>query len=204
MLTGMKRFLVMATFLSVSFISWGQLSVGVKAGININEVIIKDLPREITDDSNSGTGFYAGVYGKVKITDKLSFIPELQFSQKGTRDNGGDNVKLNYLELPLLVAYTPLKWIGIDLGASVSYRLSTTFSTDRPQTTFDDFKDKDFDLGLIGGLRVPLFGRVSVLGRYYLGVTPVAGIEYRFVDTETITTKEYMRTVQLGLNYRLK
>src|SRR5687767_13114373 len=114
----MKKILLALPFLLISVYSFGQLSLGVKAGLNVNDIAIKDALPGMEMEKKASMGFHVGVYTQLAISKKFSFIPELQFSQRGYKYlfSSDSRVNMNYLELPLLLSYSPVEFLNIDLG----------------------------------------------------------------------------------------
>ncbi|HYF67428.1 MAG TPA: outer membrane beta-barrel protein [Ohtaekwangia sp.] len=72
------KYVLTAILISFSLYSYGQFSWGVKAGLNINDIAVEGLPKGIEDKSSTSIGFHFGTYGEINISEKFSFIPELQ------------------------------------------------------------------------------------------------------------------------------
>jgi hypothetical protein len=204
----MKKILLAVPFLLISVYSFGQFSLGVKAGLNVNDVIIKDAPWG-ADGMKANIGFHVGVYGKLAISKKFSFIPELQFSQRGYKSTSATSsdarVNLNYLELPLLLSYSPVEFLNIDLGPNFAYKLSAVSKSDGTSRNIDNIFEEDLDVGITGGLRFNVSEKISIVGRYYYGISSLYEISLRDVDNnplETVTV--HNRNVQVGLSYRIK
>jgi hypothetical protein len=136
---------ILILLLSVSHLtSLAQVSIGVKAGFNFNNTVIKDVPPSFSLPSQSevAVGFHFGVFSQIKLTNRLNLIPEFQYSQRGTKYNSPSmNININYLELPIMASYS-IKSFAIDFGPQVAYRLSSTLDA-----------YKDFDFGLVGSVR---------------------------------------------------
>lgn len=154
-------------------------SFGIKAGLNFSNIIK-------TDDSNFktnyNTGFNAGVFLNLPVVDRLSFQPELMFSQKGYKSDRtgvlGDGTltqTTNWIEIPILADIEAAKGFNIYLGPQVSFLTKTvnkydgTFSSSQ-QTTYesDANKFKKSILGGVLGIGINLNSKLSLNGRYAL------------------------------------
>ncbi|HYF67429.1 MAG TPA: outer membrane beta-barrel protein [Ohtaekwangia sp.] len=111
-------------------------------------------------------------------------------------------MNLNYIELPILISYSIAKWCNLDFGQNISYKISAAAKGDGSSQNIDTFYDKDLDLGLIAGLRVPLPSKFTLIGRYYLGLSSISELNFTDVNGETTSVKEYNRTGQFGISYR--
>lgn len=205
----MKKILLALPFLLISVYSFGQLSLGVKAGLNVNDIAIKDPPPGGDDGIEATIGFHVGVYGKIAISKKFSFIPELQFSQRGYKfpliTSSDSRVNMNYLELPLLLSYAPVEFLNIDLGSTIAYKISTVLKSDGMSRKMGDDFDEDLDIGITGGLRFNVSEKIAIIGRYYYGVSSLFELHLRDDYNNAlgrITARN--RNVQVGLSYKIK
>jgi hypothetical protein len=198
----LMKTLVLILSLSVCYLtSLAQVSFGVIGGLNLTKTVYNDLPIGFTSANEPSwvSGLHVGVFGQVKLSEKLSVVPELQFSQKGYEvtysvTNVSSSVRINYLELPILLSYR-IKAISVDLGPSISYRLSSTLA--------DTYKD--FDFGLAGGLRVYVTEKFFVTGRFYYGLAGISQITFFDFSLRTVgTVTEYNRAIQFGIGYKIK
>lgn len=157
---------------------------GIKAGVNFSNMTIDD-----SDDSSLKTGFHAGVFGRMGISEQFSLQPELLYTTKGltnTYDNvlaeGEAKFNLNYIEIPVNLVYHLAEDFSFQLGPYISYLANANVSTDNSVLDFfeidtNDNIDRDnfksFDFGLTGGLDFSL--DPVVLGfKYNLGLVKVA------------------------------
>lgn len=205
----MKKLLLL--FLVLFYISsFGQVSFGLKAGLNVNDRAIKNnSSSSIQDNSRPDIGFHVGVFGELKFGKKILFIPEVYFSQKGfvlSAVASDARVNLNYLELPLIISYSPIPRLSIDLGPSFAYKISAVAKRDdHTKINIDDVFTENFDFGINGGLRFKVSERVSIIGRYSYGLVAIE--EHRFRDVNNNpegSVKYYNRTIQMSLSYRIK
>jgi hypothetical protein len=192
----MKKLALVISILLVNLDCSAQFSFGVKGGVNASNIVIKDLPTNQNYDPESLIGIHLGVLASVSLSERFSFIPELQYSQRGTKyiDNGfSGTIKINYLDLPLVASYS-FRSIAIDFGSQISTRLSSSVDA-----------YKDFDFGLIGGLRFNLGNNFFTLGRYYYGLAVISEIKYMDLFGNTLATaKMYNRSFQIGMGYKIK
>lgn len=101
-----------ALFVSASF---AQVKFGVTAGLNVSKFNLGgDYSSEEKFDYKAG--FQAGVVADLALNENFSIIPELLFSQRGSKrkvtmtEEGisviiKDDITLNYLQLPINAAY---------------------------------------------------------------------------------------------------
>ncbi len=150
---------------------------GVKGGFNMSNLYTDDA-----DDENILYGFNAGVYATLPVSDFVAIQPELLFTTRGSKleynnalAQGNVKLKLNYIELPLLVRVNITKNFNIHAGGYASYMVSAKSTGDgdfefEDQYNTDDFNK--FDAGLAGGIGVD-FNPLSVGLRYNYGLTTI-------------------------------
>ncbi len=113
----MKKILVLSLFsiLIMGVHAQGRFELGVKAGLNLSDVNMTNN-FDVDWSSSPNVGFAYGIFGKVKITKKLAFQPELYFANKEyifkEVDNSYDPTlysrhhnHLNEWDVPLLLTY---------------------------------------------------------------------------------------------------
>jgi hypothetical protein len=167
----------------------GETQFGIKGGVNFSHLYTQDA-----DKSKGLSGFNAGLFAKVPLASMLAFQPEIYFTTKGsevTYDNafvnGTARYKLNYIEVPLLLAINITDNFNVHAGPYVAYLLSGTV-TNKSNVTLFNFEDNlntdDYnriDAGLAAGAGLD-FKSVSFGARYIYGLTTV-GKEKTFMGT---------------------
>ena len=192
-------------FLLESSFVYSQVSFGVKAGVNIDYLIPeKDQVSSLSLTTTSGTGFHIGGFSKLKITKAFFFIPELQFIHKKMIDgNGNDSGKLtaNYLEVPLLISYAPVRIVNFDLGPGVNYAMSSTYE-------LLNRKSKEFlkkvDIGINAGVRMNITSSIAVIGRYYHGLINNSKITVYHGPTQYESSNFKNSTIEMSLAYTFR
>jgi hypothetical protein len=206
----MKKLLLL-TLVLFSISSFGQMSFGVKAGLNVNDIILKNTSSSANDYSDLyevNLGYHVGLYGVINLAEKFSLIPELQFSQKGfhyAADGTEGKVNLNYVELPILLSYSPIESLSIDFGPSFAYKISAVTKSDGSKNNSDNRFEQNFDFGINGGLRFSATKRISVIGRYYYGLVAIEEFVFRDVNNNPDgSLNVYNGSIQMSLSYRIK
>lgn len=131
------------------------------------------------------TGFVGGVYLTAPIAAGFAFRPEVLYAQKGAQDTESGTtvkIKLNYVEVPVLLQYTVPSTSAVRpqlyLGPAVSLKASCSLEASGGSTSCSDagFDVKTVDVSGVGGAAVafPLAGQTfSVGARYTLGFTKI-------------------------------
>ena len=181
-----KRLLVCLVSIAVLFLAVSpgraqNLEKGFKFGLSLANW----SGASIDEDFTSRTGFAAGVYLGLKISEGSSHQPEILYVQKGTKIAEGDAkvvFRADYLEIPILAKYafalSPGARVFVFAGPAVAFKISGKLFVE-----VDDFSDsydleelKSTDVGLAfgGGIEIPLGAlRLSADLRYTLGLTNV-------------------------------
>ncbi len=204
--SNMKRQILTFAILTCSYLTHAQISFGVKAGINFNSISASSSL--VGDTYKSNLAFHLGVFGQLKLKEKFFLIPELQFNQRGAFINNPPNsdvrLNLNYIDLPVLLSYQTVKQINIDLGPNISFKTSATATSGNSTNNVDKLYGKDVEFGISTGLRLNLSDKISIIGRYYHGITAIDEITYVDANNSNKTTITFSnRTLQFGLSYKL-
>lgn len=179
---------------------------GIKAGANLSNMI-----KTGDDDFNTEfkPGLHAGFFVDIPIVDRLSFAPEVVYSQKGYKRTGtsllfGDteySVTTNFIELPILAKINAAPGFNIFLGPQVSFLASSKTKFETENASFEQTIDEEND-----DLRKSLVGGVIGAG---FDITPQLGINARYAldlqknDNGNSETPEYKnQVIQVGLGYK--
>ena len=174
---------IMALLISTG--AYAQFSrFGVKAGVNFSNMTVDN-----SDDRTLKTGFHAGAFGRMGISEFFSLQPELLYSTKGFTNaydvalaEGEAKFNLNYIEIPVNVVYHLAEDFSFQLGPYVGYLASANVSTSNSILDFfqidtnDDINRdnfKSFDFGITAGLDFTL-DPVIIGFKYNLGLVNVA------------------------------
>lgn len=192
--------LLLAIFLVACVSGYSQIPLGFKVGVNVGQIVMKGVADDFDEDYSSIASFHVGVFSKLRLSDKFDFIPELQYIRKGYHYKSSysdGNIRLDYIELPLLISYKPISLLAIEAGPSFGVKIKESTYINLYEST---------DIGAVGGLRLNLTSKWSVVGRYYHGITSVKDIQYNSGPTpgpvEKVST--YNRNIQFSIAYYLK
>ncbi len=174
----MKRILILS-FVLISALAANAQSLGGRVGVNFSNIIK-------TGDSDFKTDFKPGVHAgltlDIPLVDRLSFAPELMYSQKGYKTNGssllgGDydySVTSHFVEVPILLKIKAASGFNIHLGPQISFLTSTTesFKTGsdeyRKERKEENDKLKKSILGGVIGAGFNIGTKTSLVARYAL------------------------------------
>jgi len=174
--------LVLAAFTSISF---AQMQFGLKAGANISNLIGDDAI-----DTETKTGFAAGVFFMYQFSTMFAIQPEIYYTMKGATEKqsiSGVTVDftytLDYIEIPLLLKLLiPIQGSSINpaifAGPAIGINTTAKFKAEaQGQTLEEDLEDvKSTDIGLVVGAGIGFPVGENELGfdlRYILGLTTI-------------------------------
>lgn len=180
----MKKIILTAVAVfGFAFANAQEVKFGVKAGLNIS-----NFSGDV-EDNKSRIGFQLGGFAEIKISDKFSIQPELLYSAQGANSKEVDNAndytfeeKINnsYLNIPVMAKFYVTPKFNVEVGPQIGFLLSskTKFeeslagvSVSAKEDTKDVFESTDF--GLNFGLGYDLTEKLSIGGRYNLGLSNI-------------------------------
>lgn len=205
----MKKIAIFSTAMLFAGVVNAQLAVGVKGGLNYSNIVK-------TGDNNFKTeykpGFHAGIFVEIPVVDRLSFAPEINYSQKGYKSSGSTlfgndytyTQTTNFIEIPILAKINAAPGFSIHLGPQVSFLTSTTLTektgNNVNKKTIDD-NNNNLRKSLVGGVIGAAFNvgnNVDLSARYALDLQKNDG-------NGNSSIPEYRNQVwQLGLGFKFK
>ncbi len=164
-------------------------SIGIKAGLNMANMLVKDDDETYSDDYEMKPGLHLGVVAELPLSDPIALEAGLLFSMKGFKmeENGVEaETNLNYLDIPvnlkagfdvgnakLIALAGPYFGIGLSgktkiEGGGEEIEEDIEWGNDEVE---DDLKRLDFGLGLGAGVE---FGAIGVSAVYNLGLSNIS------------------------------
>lgn len=174
-----------------------QATLGIKAGLNISDVVMTNyINPDVESDLGLKLGLHAGVFLSGDITESLGLSGELLYSDKGV--NGGSNVHLHYITLPLMIEYRLTDHISAELGPEPGYLFSATSRYGNAANTYSN----KLDLALDGGFRLDTHKMVFGI-RYCVGLLSVREPVEVVGPSGPEKIKYQNRVLQLSMGYKL-
>lgn len=200
----MKR-LVLLIFFCICFqISYSQISVGLRTGMNLSDQKFKD-----TDYGNYGKaiGLYGGVFAQLGPLSKRFNRVELNYTQKGVRHNiwePYENVRFNYLTFNYFYGYRPFKNFSVLVGPEIGY-LTKVKADYGYEHFFGKANYNKWDLAANLGLEYKIFKQLSLEARYSYGFRVLLKQDY--VNSNKVGPAQKGRNganqaFSVGLNYK--
>ena len=185
----MKKLLILPAMLMVSF-TYGQLSLGLKGGVNISNFTGGDFS---TVEKSALIGFHAGGLMHFRFGN-LILQPELLFSTQGaTLEKAGveSDYKVSYVTIPVMLQYEMASGFYLEGGPQVGFKVSE----DIPDMTIEDFaKGNDLSVGL--GLGYHAKGGFGIGARYNVGISKVGDFSSSNIDPDFQNA-----VIQVGIFY---
>jgi hypothetical protein len=183
----MKKVFTLLFVLSFfSVLSYGQMMIGPKAGLNIASIGGDDADQILEGESlDSKTGFAGGLFFTYQFSNMFAIQPEAYYTMKGATysEGGGElTISLDYIEVPLLFKFLipiegsnikPSIFAGPSIGFNMTAKSKVEFGGETQENDFkDETKSTEFSLAFGGGVGFPVGnGELGVDIRYVLGMS---------------------------------
>ena len=130
---------LIALFITSFTIQAQQSRYGFRLGLNYSDIDFDDNSSGIlVGNRDARIGFAAGFFAQYYLSEKFSIQPELQYSAQGERskialDNSSDRLKINVLQLPILLNFHINK-LTLSAGPQAGIRIWEWERTDDYET----------------------------------------------------------------------
>jgi hypothetical protein len=150
---------------------------GIRGGLNLATLHGDDASFDTVEPKNR-TGFCAGVFLAIPLSQSFFIQPEALYAQKGAKyEEGGEKltVKLDYVEVPLLFKGrfgSGNAKPSIFAGPAVAFKIKSRLELDGEEEDPEEIKGTDF--GIVAGLGLDLAagrGYFVIDARYTWGLT---------------------------------
>ncbi len=180
-------FSVACCFLFSTLVSaQANVSFGIKGGMNIASQTVKVESFKVKTDSR--IGYHFGGFVTVMFTEKIGIQPELFFNSVGAAgesifDGEKASDRFNYITVPLLVRYQPIKILNIHAGPQLGILLSANSKIGEMTIDIEETKALDFGAAFGAGVDLP-FG-LGFTVRYTAGLASIYDLdEFGVGDTK--------------------
>lgn len=175
----MKRIFAILLLIATLLQANAQLRYGVHAGIGFSTAQPLKINGAKLQDCNSFTSPMAGLMLSCEANDYLDVQAELNYALRGFNEDIAEDLsketvshlRSNYLELPIMAKFYPIKYNGLNLqaGPQIGYLLKRTATLGSEKIIFAS-KNNSIDFGFNFGLGY-IFKDWTLDCRYYLGLT---------------------------------
>ncbi|UZO80255.1 PorT family protein [Aquimarina sp. ERC-38] len=178
---------VLIVFLSLFVANAQDSRYGIRVGANLSSISSDDI-EEDAEDARIGVavGFFAEYY----VTNHISIQPELQFSSQG---NKAEDLRVNYIQLPVIFKYNFNQVINLQLGPQAGLKIWEWEDNGLREANFNTI-----NFAAVGGLGFNITDNFYIDARYEYGINNLyeqEGIQREF--------KGNLTNIQLSIGYRL-
>jgi hypothetical protein len=182
-------------------IAEAQFNVGLKAVVNASSIKIEG------SSYDARIGFAGGAYAEYYLTRDLGLTAEVLYNEKGAREmSSGTEIKtnLNYLSVPILFYFEPIRNLKLGLGPELAFLLSAKAKGDSVNTVDIKKYFQSFDKAIAFGGSYS-FGRIGFTARYVAGFDGITNITYTDPESGNEMTKKTGRNnvFQFAVSLRL-
>jgi len=175
----MKNFVIALLAVSTLSITHSKAQrsflLGVKGGGNLNG-LYWDTPTGVrVTGTKSFVSYHIGIFAKIGLKKKIFLIPELQYIEKGFRDDVA-KYAFDYVSLPVLMSFNLVTKFSLEAGPEFSYltALKTNYASGKVVDISSGMRK--FDFGFTAGVRYSVLPRTAILLRYSLSGIPVVSL----------------------------
>lgn len=199
----MKKLAVVVLLMAVAVSGHSQVQValGVKGGLNLARVDIKEGASNI----ENRTGFHGGAFALFKLT-KIGIQPEILFSKQGSTfefDNKDYEANFDYINVPILLKLYLAAGLNLQLGPQFAFtstsQIIQTANGVKDEQDAKKLFDKKSDLALAVGAGWDLPFGLTVDARYNIGLSDIEFTPEN--TTEPINFKNQVIQVSLGYKF---
>src|SRR5690242_10515907 len=181
----MKSCTIFLFALLSTIVATAQFNIGLKGVINASSIKIEG------SSYDARIGFAGGPYAEYYLTRELGITAELLYNEKGAREiSTGTEIKtnLNYLSVPILFYFEPIRNFKLGLGPELAFLLSAKAKGDSISTVDIKKYFQSFDKAIAFGGSYG-FGRVGFSARYIAGFDGITNITYTDDNGQEVTKK---------------
>jgi hypothetical protein len=173
-----SKLFLLITLVILGHTAMAQFSLGIKGGVNITKIDGRAFSEEFR------YGYHLGGFAEIGLGRKFSIQPEVLFNQYNTRTDSTfrnvyqnttnlsnyQDVKLNYLSIPILLNYK-LGIISLQAGPQFGVLIS------QDKTLLENGREafSKGEFSLAGGAQINL-SKLKLTGRYFVGLNDVGDI----------------------------
>lgn len=143
-------------------------AVGIKGGVNIAN--ISDF------GSDARIGGHVGAFVHVQLDKNWCVQPELLYSSQGSKYNtvdGERTLALNYIQLPVMFQYFPVKQFYIEAGPQLGLLTNADIKNDNGNKASVNDSYNKADVALNAGVGIKATPNLGFYARYNFGLTDI-------------------------------
>src|ERR1700712_4314143 len=177
-----KMLVLLISLFSTTAVLYAQkmplFELGIKAGANVTKIEGKSF------DDQFKYGYSLGAFAAIRLGEKWQVQPEVLFNQYNTKSDSSysalydtknlKNVSLNYLSIPILLNYSPVKFFTLQAGPQFGVLLN------KNENLWTNGKSafNNGDFSMVGGAQINIAG-FKISGRYFVGLNDIGDVDNR-------------------------
>ena len=189
----MKKLILTFLVATLSTVVFGQakLELGVKVGATVSSINLEE-----SENSESTTDLHFGAYMFTKIGN-IGIQPEILYAEHGGQFAGGEEVKMKFINVPVLARFDLPLGLNLHIGPQVGFLTEANTQGGFLFRLIDrNLKRVNVGAAFGAGWDTP-FG-LNVTARYVLGLSDIDNDSSPFFDE-----KARNNTFQLSVGYRI-
>jgi hypothetical protein len=181
----MKKIILILTALTITLGANAQtLKFGAKAGMNVASLSAASYNGMKEKGASMMIGFHVGGYVNYSITDMIGLQGELLFSMQGANKTEDTDVRLNYINIPLLAELKLIPslpelsfFAGSQIGFNISRKVSWSDGSSASGSDLDKILEQSgekintFDIAGVIGAQYTFMEHLTLGARYNMGIT---------------------------------
>ena len=161
LLLGVVLFLVKATFAQRS------VNFGLKGGVNSANL------KDDANNTNSRTAWHAGGLAHIHLSKNFAIQPEVVYSSQGAEYANDVNLKLSYVNIPVLAQYMFANGFRLQTGPQLGILAASEVKTGHAETDLED-GIKNLDVAWSFGTGYITKSGLGIDARYNLGLRDIS------------------------------
>lgn len=161
-----KGFLMTVAILLFSMQAFTQTEFGLTGGLNVAKLAGNDA-----NDFESKIGVNLGVLADIWVDDRFSVQPELKYSMQGSQDEFGDEINLDYINLPIKLKYAASENFDIYAGPQIGFNVNAEANLADGTVELPWVKETDF--GAVLGADYTSYSGFGVGAGYNFGFNTI-------------------------------
>jgi hypothetical protein len=171
---------------------------------------LSNLKYKVESDNRARMTWFGGLVANFELQEQFFVRTELSYSKRGyqrpaTATATKGTISYNYLSIPLLAGYQPVKNLSIMAGPELGYMLSAKAKDDINSSDIMGFVQNRFSVDANAGVSWSLTPELMLDAHFLIGLTSLYRVIY--TDANGVDTGAgrdgFNRVLQVGLLYKI-
>ena len=206
--------ILFSLFLITSSLCYSQgFKLGIQAGYDLTDIRNSDVEEVIDFDYKAMSFYNFNLFLMYQGKGRLGISLEPGYIKKGanatliyagTKIEDFAKLKMDYIDLPLLLNIRLIKKLSLGIGAQGSFLLKATeeYTGGYTQDVTDDLEN--IDMAAVAGIDYNLFDFLDIALRYSFGFTPITDITFTDnTGVEVGQMKLYNQVLQFDVRFNI-